>query len=101
MVEGRPSAHLLLHLPVKAVGVCDLVGLVTGGAVRWAAAPLSGVLLCASGAALGLCSASTVAVPIALAPSAAEGEGVVEAGGMADMAYLEVVWDVGGVCGED
>ena len=77
MVEGRPSAHLLLHLPIEAAEVCDLMGFATSGTVRWAAAPLRGVILCASSAALGLGGAGTVSVPISLAHSAAEGEGVV------------------------
>ena len=77
MVESRPSAHLLLHLPIDAVGVCDLVGFATGGTVMWAAAPLRGVILCASGAALGLGGAGTVPVSVSLTPSAAAGEGVV------------------------
>ena len=100
-MEGRPPAHLPLHLPVEAVGVCDWMELVTGGAAGWTAAPLSGVLLGASGAALGLGGAGTVPVPIALAPSAAQGEGVVEADRMSDVVNFDGFWDVSGVGGQD
>ena len=100
-MESRPPAHLLLQLPNAAVGVCDLVGFVTGGAVRWAAASLSGVLLSASGAALGLGGAGIVAMSVPLTPSAAEGEGVVEPSGMADVVNGDGFGNVGRVGGEN
>ena len=59
MMEGCPPARLLLHLPKEAAGVCDGLEFVTGGTARQAAVLLSGVILCASSAALELGGAGT------------------------------------------
>ena len=101
VMKGGPPVHLLLHLPVDAVGVGDGMRIAAGCAAWWAAATLSGVLLRASCTARGLGGARGIAMSVALAFSAAEGEGIVKPSWVTDVVEVDGVWDVGGVQGDD